>query len=66
MERNGDGLVDLREIQYRVRLAAEQGVDVTADCFVERWDLDGDGRVQDDELPGGAELVLARERQARR
>jgi len=66
MERNGDGFVDLREIQYRVRLAAEQGVDVTADGFVERWDLDGNGRVEDDELPEGAELVLARERQARR
>ncbi len=66
MERNGDGFVDLREIQYRVRIATEQGVDVTADGFVERWDLDGDGRVEDDELPEGAELVLARERQARR
>ena len=31
-------------------------VPVTADGYLERWDLDGNGKVEDEEVPPGAEL----------
>ena len=60
MDRNGSDEVDEREIAARVNLVVGAGVDVTQDGFAARWDLDGNGRVDDDELPESARIPLQR------
>ena len=41
------------EVEFRARLdrLADLGTDVLVDSFAARWDLDGDGVVEADELP---------------
>ena len=55
-ERDGDDVIQLEEIERRVDLISARGVDVTADGYVARWDLDGNEKVEGDEIPPGAEL----------
>ena len=56
---NGDGTLDPTEIERLLGRADRGGVDVLPDDFVGRWDLDGDGEVQPDELPPGVRAGLA-------
>jgi len=41
---------------------AALGVELCADGFVARWDLDGDGKVGESELPPNAALAASRGR----
>ena len=54
LERSGDGIVDGDEITRTVNAVAVGGVAVIGESFLERWDLDGDGRVTEEELPAVA------------
>ena len=47
----GDGRVELMELKSDLDRIDTQGVDVTLDGFLERWDLDRDGKVSARELP---------------
>jgi Ca2+-binding EF-hand superfamily protein len=60
LDRDGNGYADPDEIARRVNLVTQVGVDVTAESFEDRWDLDGDGRVRAEELPDGAAAALLR------
>ena len=60
MDRDGNGTASEEEIRARIDLVGRSGVDVTASGFTERWDLDGDGKVTDDELPEAVNRVLRR------
>jgi Ca2+-binding EF-hand superfamily protein len=64
-DRNGDTLVGPEEIDGRVNVVINLGVDACPDDFVGRWDLDGDGKVADDELPAAARIALGRRRTPR-
>ena len=55
LDRDGDARVDAGELALVLDRVARFGVEVTADGFLERWDLDGDGEVSEDEL----DLTLA-------
>jgi LVIVD repeat-containing protein/EF hand domain-containing protein len=57
---NVDGRVEKWEMNQRTDLVAREGVEVTADDFARRWDLDGNGRVDDSELPEWAQLPARR------
>ena len=46
--------------QRRVAIVSNQGVDVCPDGFVDRWDLDGDGKLEGHELPATARIALQR------
>lgn len=61
-DRDGDDRVTEREVQARVDLISEAGVDVTTDGYVKRWDLDGNGKVEEEEIPPGAELRVMKRR----
>jgi len=50
MDDNGNGVVDFAELDLRCRVLIGAGVDIVPDGFVERWDLDGDGKVTPTEL----------------
>ncbi|MFT6713146.1 MAG: Ca2+-binding EF-hand superfamily protein [Planctomycetota bacterium] len=52
LDQNGDGRAERGEINRRVNFVVGGGVGVCADGFVVRWDLDGDGTVEEDEVPG--------------
>ena len=52
MDQNQDDRVVRSEVARRVNLVTTRGVAVCADEFVNRWDLDGDGTVDEDEVPG--------------
>ena len=60
LDQNGDGSVDAMELARRVGIVDANGVEVTADSFVDRWDLDGDGKVSDAELPEVVRVALRR------
>jgi len=49
-DNNGDGLLLPIEWQQQVDLVGGLGVRVTVDGFLERWDLDGNGKVSPEEL----------------
>ena len=51
LDRSGDGRATLEEIELLTRRSEQGGVDVSPDGFHARWDLDGDGRVSEWELP---------------
>jgi hypothetical protein len=51
LDANSDDVVDARELAARIRIVDVFGVDVVPDEFTDRWDLDGDRKVSDDELP---------------
>ncbi|MBM3990752.1 MAG: hypothetical protein FJ298_07055 [Planctomycetes bacterium] len=55
-----DGTAEPNELGNRVQLAQAQGVEASPDDFVGRWDLDGDGEVEERELPELVRRVLAR------
>lgn len=58
---NGDSVVLIEpELAQRVRAAGVAGVDAAPDRFVERWDLDGDGKVAPEELPPPARVLIER------
>ena len=50
LDRDGDSIVEPREIARAVNQVLQAGVDVTPDEFVARWDLDGDGEVESGEV----------------
>jgi Ca2+-binding EF-hand superfamily protein len=51
LDANGDGRIALEELQAVVTRIEQAGVEVTRDDFEGRWDLDGDGTVEADEIP---------------
>ncbi len=60
LDANGDGTVTSEELDRRVALVIANGIDAVPDRFVERWDLDGDGKVAPSELPPAARVLLGR------
>lgn len=58
-DRNQDQRADRSEIAAVVRRVVEEGVAWLPDDFLGRWDLDGSGRVEAEELPEGARARLA-------
>ena len=62
---NGDDIVTRDEVQARVDLVGQAGVEVTTDDYVTRWDLDGNGKVEDEEIPPGAELRVPKKKRRR-
>lgn len=53
-----DQKVDRVELERRLARLDEDGVHALADDFLGRWDLDGSGAVEADELPEGTRLRL--------
>ncbi len=51
MDDDGDGSIGPKELQARLKVIGALGVEATPDAFVPRWDLDGDGKVEEGELP---------------
>ena len=66
LDRNQDGRVLTEEIEFAIARAVDAGVEAGPDAFERRWDLDGNGKLGDDELPEGFEVLwrdlLARKR----
>ena len=50
MDTDGSSTVDAEELANATAFVANNGVDVTPDGFLERWDIDGDGTVEEQEL----------------
>ena len=61
LDLNGDGRLVRDELDRAVRLVGAYGVDATLDGWLERWDRDGDGRVEEGEV---AEVALRAARRA--
>ena len=59
MDRDGDGSIRPNEYRRFLDIVAANGVEVTLDGFEARWDLDGSGRVEPEELPPGVQLILS-------
>lgn len=59
LDRNQDQRADRSEIAALVARVVDKGVAWLPDDFLGRWDLDGSGRVEADELPEGARARLA-------
>ena len=57
LDNNGDGELDLKELKYRTDDLAREGVDITVEDFLGRWDLNGDGKVEPNELAVPAWLL---------
>lgn len=62
MDRDGSGRVTPDEYRGFLNAVAVNGVEVTLDSFAARWDLNGDGKVEPQELPQGVELTLSTRR----
>lgn len=60
LDRDADGIVTGDELARAAALVLDGGVDVTRDGFLERWDLDGDGEVEERELPDSVRWLLER------
>jgi Ca2+-binding EF-hand superfamily protein len=60
LDTDGDSIATAAEIDARVAQVAAAGVDACPDDFVGRYDLDGDGRVGEGELPRAAFPLLSR------
>ncbi len=60
LDLNRDGVVEEGEWTRILNLVQNGGVRLLADGFEARWDLDGSGRVEEDELPEVARIPLAR------
>ncbi len=60
LDLNRDGVVEEGEWTRILNLVQNGGVRLLADGFEARWDLDGSGRVEADELPEVARIPLAR------
>lgn len=50
LDLDGDGIVGATEMQAGLARLVRDGVEACADDFAARWDLDGDGRVDEQEL----------------
>ncbi len=61
LDANGDQRVDRDEIARRLARLEDEGPRSLPDDFLGRWDLDGSGVVEPDELPEGARARLALE-----
>jgi len=62
---DGNDTVELDELTRRVDVIGAAGVDVTADDFQRRWDLDGNGKVEPEELPPAARIPARRSDKSR-
>ncbi|MBK7875058.1 MAG: hypothetical protein IPJ77_04785 [Planctomycetes bacterium] len=51
LDADGDGVLRRNELDAQVDFVARYGTDSTPDAFLARWDLDGDGIVDEQELP---------------
>jgi Ca2+-binding EF-hand superfamily protein len=60
LDRDGDDRVSPEEIAAGLGRLADQGAEVAPDSFELRWDLDGDGKVSEAELPERVNALLAR------
>ncbi|MEZ6015161.1 MAG: hypothetical protein R3F49_08615 [Planctomycetota bacterium] len=60
LDADGSDRVTTDEVAAALARLADNGVEVTPDSFEGRWDLDGDGKVSDDELPDRIRALLAR------
>lgn len=58
LDANGDRRVDRDEVVRRLTRLEEEGVAALPDDFLGRWDLDGSGTVEPDELPGAVRARL--------
>lgn len=58
LDPNGDRRVDRDEVVRRLTRLEEEGVAALPDDFLGRWDLDGSGTVEPDELPGAVRARL--------
>jgi Ca2+-binding EF-hand superfamily protein len=61
-DRDGDQVVTAKEIDARINALTRLGIDAAPDGFLERWDLDGDGKLTGDELPEAARIAVERKR----
>jgi Ca2+-binding EF-hand superfamily protein len=50
-DKTGDGRIEAIELQTDLDQVGGEGVEVTLDGFLERWDLNHDGHVSREELP---------------
>lgn len=50
MDDDGDGVITAGELKGHCDVVAAGGVELTPETFMERWDLDGSGAVEDREL----------------
>jgi Ca2+-binding EF-hand superfamily protein len=62
LDADRDGVATADELAARLRLIGTLGVDACPDAFEDRWDLDGDGKVEEGELPEVARVALERRR----
>jgi Ca2+-binding EF-hand superfamily protein len=60
LDANNDDGVDRHEIEQRLGIVGAVGVDACPDSFLDRWDLDGDGKVALEEMPSIARRLRAR------
>ena len=58
LDGNGSGLLEDNEIDGLLNRIGQDGVEATSDDFLSRWDLDGDGKVEEHEVPSAAVLRL--------
>ena len=59
LDANGDQRVDRNELANRLARLEDEGLRSLPDDFLGRWDLDGSGAVEPDELPEAARARLA-------
>jgi hypothetical protein len=58
LDQNRDRRVERAEVERLIQRISERGVDVLADDFVGRWDLDGSGEIGPEELAESARVRL--------
>lgn len=58
LDANGDRRVDRAEVVRRLTRLDDEGVAALPDDFLGRWDLDGSGAVEPDEMPEGVRARL--------
>jgi hypothetical protein len=60
LDQNDDGLLSREELDDGTGFVAQTGVDACPDDWRGRWDLDGDGKVEEEELPPTGLTALRR------